>query len=304
MSFFTMGSTQLDKELTLKAQVFRLNHRGYNHQKFRDSRRHREREALKKLGDGVGVFCRIAMACDDLTFYTVHTDDLGLPTSCADWRGYFDHETVTQWKEAINATFARHWTRLEVGNEGRLHAHVLAEASAPIQLSGQAVKSVHDLEGLARYLSKSALPLDDLVMGYYLEHRGNVPRTAWSHQIPQASTLAEKPVITVQEVSATREGHEAISGNTEPLSTPNTLSANSSIRTTAKRNAVNTVTNIANNPMLSLNRKNKTESRSTCLKTQQMSTWDALSNRELSWYAVNWGISPPFTRFALHSGSG
>ena len=301
---FTMGSTQLDRELTLKAQVFRFNHRGYNHQKFRDSRRHREREARKKLGDGVGVFCRIAMACDDLTFYTVHAEDLELQSSCADWKGYFDPETVKQWKEAINATFARHWTRLEVGNEGRLHAHVLAEANAPIQLSGQAVKTVHDLEGLARYLSKSALPVIDLVMGYYLEHKGNVPRTAWSQRIPQASTLAEKPVITVQEVSATREGHEAIASNIEPLSTSNTLSANSSIRTTAKRNIVNIAANITNKSMLSLNRQIKTESRSTCLKTQQMSTWDALSNRELSWYAVNWGISPPFTRFALHSGSG
>jgi hypothetical protein len=108
---------------------------------------------------------------------------LGLPRAAGEAEAIYDTRLVELWGTALRLNFAPPWyARLEVDATGRVHAHLLANASAcRFPLEGQPLKR---LESFAWYVSKAC---DDRVRqpdfdarlegeGLYLEARKRAKR--------------------------------------------------------------------------------------------------------------------------------
>jgi len=200
---FSTGDSDEDSLFAQRAANYRAFNKGFNHQRFRNSGHHKKRKGSQRIGEGTGTFSRLWMVLAAPTHYIIHAKDLGLPEACVNWKGWFNPAIVSMWKQRLTEVVpGAHWVCLEVGEEGKLHAHVIAEKGLKLKLSKQAVVRINDLthlENLASYLSKSPLPIDDVVIGYYLVSKDaakeidtRLARTSWSNKLPTSKTLAKQ----------------------------------------------------------------------------------------------------------------
>jgi hypothetical protein len=107
---------------------------------------------------------RLLSCAPNLGFYSLHWYHLpGLCERDSDPRKRYMLETRATWLKALRRALRGsccYW-KLEVGDEGRLHIHVLADLDAlppEIPRGGEVVKKVYDPGGLIDYLSKPAAP--------------------------------------------------------------------------------------------------------------------------------------------------
>ncbi len=161
---------------------------------FQDSTRRRKHQVRRALGDGDGWACRLSSCVAELHVYSLHAEHVGLPEVAASPERLFDPSNVRQWREAIKATLSGplYWV-LELGECGRVHAHVLGGATAGlphIRRGGGVVTPVHDLEGLLSYLSKPVAPYTGPNMALWLaaKRRGRLPKMSGTVRLPNART--------------------------------------------------------------------------------------------------------------------
>ena len=115
--------------------------------------------------------------------FSVNLSSLGLEHLETEFSLY-DHSAVSSIKAAVLNEFTGPvWTRLEVGKARKLHVHALAFEAPKSQHS---TKQVHDLEGIALYLSKLQVPGDDLSIGIFLEAQKQA-RAAGHKRLPKTS---------------------------------------------------------------------------------------------------------------------
>ncbi len=179
---------------------------GYPPDVFQDSTRRRKHQVRRALGDGDGWACRLLSSVPDLCLYTMHAHHLGLPEVAASPERLFEPSNVRQWREAIKATLSGplYWV-LELGECGRVHAHVLGGATAGlphIRRGGGVVTPVHDLEGLLGYLSKPVAPYTGPNMALWLaaKRRGRLPKMSGTARLPNARTWGCSRAIAVPSV--------------------------------------------------------------------------------------------------------
>lgn len=168
---------------------------------FTDRRRAAARRAF---GDGEGWAARLLSYLETPAHFSLHAEHLGLDPSAAAPHLLFDRANVRLWKQAILRHFRGpcRW-RLELGNDGRIHAHVLADlADGPPELprSGEIVKPcAHYWTAAVSYQLKPALEYTAANLALWLEarKRGRLPRLAGSHGIPSRRTWGHPSKLRV-----------------------------------------------------------------------------------------------------------
>jgi hypothetical protein len=137
------------------ALEFRASRGGYPPDRLLDTKRRRVRTARRRLGtdDQPGILTRLVNALELPTCYVIDGVLLGLPIASAKPRALYNAARVDGWRSAIWLEFVEPWwARLEVGETGFVHAHVLAEhGGSRLGLRGQPLRS---LGGFANYLAK------------------------------------------------------------------------------------------------------------------------------------------------------
>jgi hypothetical protein len=183
------------RELEAIGESYKKTHRGYLPDRVQKlSRRAKERKADKALGEGVGWLSRLQMAGDDLGFYTVSLQALGL-AHLEHESNLYNHEAVNAIKQATHQAMpGAFWGRLEVGKERRLHVHLFAHQPP---LVAHFPKGIYDLKGIKAYLSKAQVPSDLLSAGVFLQAKRQsrlegykrLPKTSFARGIPTSKNL-------------------------------------------------------------------------------------------------------------------
>jgi hypothetical protein len=142
-----------------RARAHRKAHAGFAPDCCRTTKGKKNRKALQALGDGIGWASRLEMAGPGLRMYTVDLVSLELDDLETPWTNLLDRRHVATIKTAILEVFEGPiWVKLEAGyHVQRIHAHVLAH-QAPAITSRKT--EPYSLDGLLRYLYKSAFPGD------------------------------------------------------------------------------------------------------------------------------------------------
>lgn len=178
----TPWDTVNERELERLGKNYKKAH-GFAPDRVRHSGRKQRRKARKALGDGAGWLSRLAMLGDGLQHITLNLSSLGLEHLETEFSLY-DHSAVSSIKAGVLNEFTGPvWTRLEVGKARKLHVHALAFEAPKSQHS---TKQVHDLKGIALYLSKLQVPGDDLSIGIFLEAQKQA-RAAGHKRLPKTS---------------------------------------------------------------------------------------------------------------------
>jgi hypothetical protein len=171
---------------------------------FRYTSRDRRAAVRKAFGHGSGWAARLVMSCPQITHYTLDTRALGLSPEDADPSRLYDLPTLRRWKAAIRKTFRDRPHRWKVEAGSRIHAHVLADASAcPPTLrlgSVRARRCETYLEAVLGYLNKPAAPYRAEHLATYLEARrrlGRLPRLSGVSGIPRSVQNPELNALRV-----------------------------------------------------------------------------------------------------------
>jgi hypothetical protein len=179
------------RELEAIGEKYRAANKNFLPDRVRWSGKAQRFKARKALGDGDGWLSRLAMAGNNLKFYTISLEALGLKHLEYE-ANLYNHAAVNKIKDAIlNATSGVFWARLEVGDrERKLHVHVLAYEAPTVTHNA---KTVFDLGGMAIYISKCPVPSDNLSAGIFLEAKyqaqlkgRRLPKTSFSRGIPKS----------------------------------------------------------------------------------------------------------------------
>jgi hypothetical protein len=129
---------------------------------FRYTSRQRRRAVQKAFADGSGWASRLVMSCSVLVHYTLNWRVLGLTEEDADPTKLRDPATVERWKAALRKTFRGQPHRLKIEAANKIHAHVLADASAcpkNLRLGSACARPCESyLEAVVGYLCKPAAP--------------------------------------------------------------------------------------------------------------------------------------------------
>ncbi len=168
---------------------------------FTDRRRAAARRAF---GYGEGWAARLLTCLETPAHFSLHAEHLGLDPSAAAPHLLFDRANVRRWKQAILRHFRGpcRW-RLELGNDGRIHAHVLADlADGPPELPrGRELAKPCEryFETAVRYVLKPPLEYNAEHLAIWLEakKRGRLPRLAGSHGIPSRRTWGHPSKLRV-----------------------------------------------------------------------------------------------------------
>lgn len=141
------------------------------------------------FGQGDGWVVRLLGSLDRPHFYTLRAGHLGLDGALAAASGYYQHEVVLAWREAVKAHLEPPlWLRLELGNVA-VHVHVIAARDAGLrELSreGKVVQPIYGPEGLLNYLVKppAAYTARNLALWLEAKSKGRLPRTSGTVGIP------------------------------------------------------------------------------------------------------------------------
>lgn len=171
---------------------------------FYDSGIKRRVLMLRAFADGEGWACRLLSSVDVLAHYTLHAAHLGLPESAADARHLFDPTNIQCWKHTIKKHFRGplRW-KLELGEHGRIHVHVLADLRAglpELPRGGELVKPcAHYLETLVAYLSKPPAPYTAEALALWMEARqhGPLPHLSGTIRLPNLSTWRKRSASAI-----------------------------------------------------------------------------------------------------------
>jgi hypothetical protein len=191
---------------------------------FTDRRRAAARRAFD---DGEGWAARLLSCLETPAHFSLHAEHLGLDPSAAAPHLLFDRANVRRWKAAILRHFRGpcRW-RLELGNDGRIHAHVLADlADGPPELprAGEIVKPCAAYWTAAvSYQLKPALEYTPEHLAIWLEakKRGRLPRLAGSHGIPQKRTWGNPSALRVYFAKPPTETTSTAAAETQPPPRP------------------------------------------------------------------------------------
>ncbi len=161
------------------------------------TRRYRTRRAF---ADGSGWAARLVMSVETAAHFTLHAEHLDLDSSAAAPALLFDRGSIRKWKAAISTAFTGpHHACLEIGQGGRVHAHVLADlhdGPAALPRGGSLAKPCESyLEAVVGYLSKPPLQYTAEHLAIWLEGRAGgrrLPRLAWSRNVPNSRTLSNR----------------------------------------------------------------------------------------------------------------
>jgi hypothetical protein len=155
------------RDLEKIGREYRETHNGFLPDRVRRSGRKQKRKTLEMLGDGCGWLPRLAMAGDELRFFTVALAALDLE-HLEHESNMYSHEAVNSIKDKIREVMpSAFWARLEVGNrERKLHVHLFAHNAPAVSHNGQETQS---LGGIASYVCKCPVPDDDLSAGVFIE---------------------------------------------------------------------------------------------------------------------------------------
>lgn len=161
---------------------------------FYDSGTKRQTYVLEALGGGEGWACRLLSVVPDLHRYNLHAEHLDLPPECAEAARLCCRRNIRRWLQAIRAKLKGplYWC-LEVGENGRVHVHVLAAGDAGLlhlPRGGEVVKRVYYLPGLLEYWGKPAMPYTAPNMALWLvaKRRGRLPRLSGTVRVPNRRT--------------------------------------------------------------------------------------------------------------------
>lgn len=180
------------RDLEALGAEYRVKHNGFLPDRVRRSGRKERRKAMQALGDGCGWLARLAMAGDNLRFFTVSLDAFNLE-HLQNESSLYDHDAINSIRQAtLEATPGAFWARLEVGKyERKLHVHILAHDAPRVAYASRKVES---LERVAAYVSKCPVPGGDQSAGIFLEAqkraresgRKRLPRTSFRRGIPNS----------------------------------------------------------------------------------------------------------------------
>ncbi len=156
----------------------------------------RSRDHARRAFDGgEGWACRLLSCLQTPAHFSLHAHHLGLDQGAAAPHLLFDRANVRRWRAAILHQFRGpcRW-RLQLGNAGRIHAHVLADlADGPPELprSGEIVKPCAAYWTAAvRYSLKPALEYNAEHLAIWLEAKkcDRLPALSGTYGIPQKRT--------------------------------------------------------------------------------------------------------------------
>lgn len=191
---------------------------------FIDRRRERARRAFD---NGDGWACRLLSSVETVAHFTMHHRHLGLDISSSAPHLLFSRANVALWKAAILRWFKGpcRWC-LELGEHGRIHAHILADlwdGPPGLDRTGRTVIPCEGYyETVVGYVLKPPLSYtaDHLAIWIEAKSRGRLPTLAGSRGIPTRRTwddpsrlrvyFALAPSITLEHTSAEPESGSLI----------------------------------------------------------------------------------------------
>lgn len=148
---FILGKVKR-RELALE---YRAAHLGYRPASMRDSAKKRTKKAKSKYNapHKKGALYRLSQILECPRLYVVDASLLRLSKATETAEAIYTHSSVDLWRGALQLAFEKPWYAvLEVDSNGRLHAHVVAEAKAHRELEGQILETTW--EQFATYISK------------------------------------------------------------------------------------------------------------------------------------------------------
>ncbi len=155
---------------------------------FHTSPGKRRMKVRQAFGGGYGWASRLFGSLDRPHLYTLKAKHLGLEEELEAAGGFYQHDVVRRWVEALRAQFEPPlWWRLELGNG--VHIHVIAAWDAGLMhlsRGGEVVKPIYDPEGLLAYLMKPSAAYTRRNLALWLEARarGRLPRTSGTIGVP------------------------------------------------------------------------------------------------------------------------
>jgi hypothetical protein len=146
------------------------------------------KRALQPTGWGTKLFQQLGYPYAPAYFYSPHMWHLGLPVDYSDARFIYYPLIIAEIKKAIAALIPRPYAwKIEVGNEGAVHPHIIGGYSpklAHLIFEGsRVVERVYEPFGLLRYLSKPAAPFTATNYAIYLEAK----QSKQTAQLPRLS---------------------------------------------------------------------------------------------------------------------
>jgi hypothetical protein len=160
--------------------------------------------ARRAFDHGEGWAARLLTCLETPAHFSLHAEHLDLDRGAADPHLLFDRANVRRWRAAILRHFRGpcRW-RLELGNAGRIHAHVLADlADGPPELArgGELAKPCERyFEAAVRYVLKPPLEYNAEHLAIWLEakKRARLPALSGTHGIPQKRTWSNPSRLRV-----------------------------------------------------------------------------------------------------------
>jgi hypothetical protein len=143
-------------------------------------RKAKARRALRPVGWGTRLFKQLGYPNTPVYFYSLHMRHLGLPVDYADPRYLYVPVIIQEIKAAIAQIIpAPYYWKLEAGNDGALHVHILG-LCAPLldylifegSKVAQPIRPGTEVQLLA-YLSKPPAPFTAFNYGIYLEAKAH-----------------------------------------------------------------------------------------------------------------------------------
>jgi hypothetical protein len=142
--------------------------------RFKNSRKQKQGRANRAFRRG-GPAYKLAKSHKQTCLYTLHYHHLGLPKAFARASMIYDRHALKIWRDVLKKHFKKpYFYRFEVGRDGRLHVHVLADIDAGLlwlPRSGKVVKPIQKgtLIKVLIYLSKPPVPLSGQALKEYEE---------------------------------------------------------------------------------------------------------------------------------------
>lgn len=169
---------------------------------LRYSERSQSQKAWRKFNKDSQSMFKLISCLDRPCRYIVTARDLNLPQEFESSTRFYDKAVNEAWKEAISQLFKTKnrnnviWFKLEVGENGKIHAHVFASHDAALNHLPRGTTPQHKVrlidtpEDAVSYLLKPALSYSTEHLALWIQARRNCPKPK---KLPRVSAFRNLP---------------------------------------------------------------------------------------------------------------
>jgi hypothetical protein len=184
------------------SQLYQEAHPDIDAEPLRYSERRQSQDAWRKFNRDSKSMFKLFACLDRPCRYIISAKDSNLPQEFESSTRFYDKAVNEAWKKAIEKLFKTKnrnnmiWFKLEVGENGKIHAHVFADHDAALNHLPRGTTPQHKVrlietpESAVRYLLKPALSYSTEHLAIWVQARRDYPKPK---QLPRVSGFRNLP---------------------------------------------------------------------------------------------------------------